>query len=172
MDGPFNFNTTLKHKVEAYADDVNLSLPRKESTIREVLAVLKKFEKLSGLRVNQDKTQVLRIGKDAESDPILCPDLGLKWVSKLKVLGICLTATPDDMESNFTEKIEDIDKLLNNWTYRNMTIYGRIMVVKTLALSKITHLIQVIPNPNPASILLLQRKINAFRGIGSLKLRA
>ena len=41
------FNTTLKHKVEAYADDVNLSLPRKESTIREVLAVLKKFEKVS-----------------------------------------------------------------------------------------------------------------------------
>ena len=25
-----------------------------------------------------------------------------------------------------------------------------------------THLIQVIPNPNPASILLLQRRINAF----------
>ena len=92
-----NFNTTLKHKVEAYADDVNLSLPRKESTIREVLAVLKKFEKVSGLRVNQDKTQVLRIGKDAESDPILCPDLGLKWVSKLKVLGIYLTATPEHM---------------------------------------------------------------------------
>ena len=43
-----------------------------------------------------------------------------------------------------------------------MTVYGRIMVVKTLALSKITHLIQVIPNPNPASILLLQRRINAF----------
>ena len=100
---------------------------------------------------------MLRIGKGAESDPILCPDLGLKWVSKLKVLGINLMATPEQMQSNLTDKIDEIDKLLNNWTFRNMTVYGRIMVVKTLALSKITHLIQVIPNPDPASILFLQK---------------
>ena len=43
-----------------------------------------------------------------------------------------------------------------------MTVYGRIMVVKTLALSKITHLIQVIPNPNPANIIQLQKLINNF----------
>ena len=156
------FNVKAKHKVEAYADDVNLTLPRKEESIREVITVLDNFEKISGLRVNKDKTQVLRIGKDAESDPILCPELGLKWVSKLKILGIYLSATPADMEANLTEKIDEIDKLLNSWSYRNMTIYGRIMVVKALALSKITHLIQVVPNPNPVSILLLQRKINSF----------
>ena len=43
-----------------------------------------------------------------------------------------------------------------------MTVYGRILVVKALALSKVTHLIQVIPNPNPAMILKLQRIINNF----------
>ena len=156
------FNQTLEHKVAAYADDVNLTMPRKESTIREVLSTLKQFEKLSGLKVNQDKTQVLRIGKDAESDPVLCPDLGLRWVTKLKVLGINLMASPGKMESNFDDKIEEIDKLLNSWTFRNMTVYGRIMVVKTLALSKITHLIQVIPNPNPANVIKLQKLINNF----------
>ena len=59
------FNVKAKHKVEAYADDVNLTLPRKEESIREVITVLDNFEKISGLRVNKDKTQVLRIGKDA-----------------------------------------------------------------------------------------------------------
>ena len=73
---------------------------------------------------------MLRIGKDALSDPILCPELGLKWVYKLKILGIYLTATPSDMESNLTETIEDIEKLLNRWTFRNLTVYGRILVVK------------------------------------------
>ena len=105
---------------------------------------------------------MLRIGKDATSDPILCPDLGLKWVNKLKILGINLMATPSEMQSNLTDAIEDIEKLLNRWTFRNLTVYGRILVVKALALSKVTHLVQVIPNPSPTSILNLQRIINKF----------
>ena len=35
-------------------------------------------------------------------------------------------------------------------------------MVKALALSKVTHLVQVIPNPSPTSILNLQRIINKF----------
>ena len=73
---------------------------------------------------------MLRIGKDASSHPILCTELGLEWVHKLKILGIYLTATLSDMESNLTETIEDIEKLLNRWTFRNLTVYGRILVVK------------------------------------------
>ena len=155
-------NRGQRRQAEAYADDVNLILPRKEESIREVFSLLDKFEQLSGLKVNTDKTQVLRIGKDATSDPILCPDLGLKWVNKLKILGINLMATPSEMQSNLTDAIEDIEKLLNRWTFRNLTVYGRILVVKALALSKVTHLVQVIPNPSPTSILNLQRIINKF----------
>ena len=121
-----------------------------------------RYEKISGLKINKDKTQVMRIGKSANSDPILCEDLGLKWVSKLKILGIFLTANPTEMKDNLTDKIEEIEKLLARWTFRNLTVYGRIIVVKALALSKITHLIQVIPNPDSPSILKLQRVINKF----------
>ena len=66
------------------------------------------------------------------------------------------------MMDNFRDKTEEIEKLLNRWTFRNLTVYGRILVVKALALSKITHLIQVIPNPDPTSIQYLQRVINNF----------
>ena len=71
-------------------------------------------------------------------------------------------ATPSEIQSNLTDTIEDIEKLLNRWTFRNLTVYGRILVVKALALSKVTHLVQVIPNPSPTSILNLQRIINKF----------
>ena len=43
-----------------------------------------------------------------------------------------------------------------------ITVYGRIRVVKAIALSKVTHLIQIIPNPPPTQILKLQRIINKF----------
>ena len=111
-----------KHKVEAFADDVNIIMPRDKESIREVIHILDKFEVVSGLKVNRDKTQVLRIGKGAISDPILCPELGLKWVTKLKVLGIYLTPKPSDMMANFKEKTEEIEKLLNRWTFRNLTV--------------------------------------------------
>ena len=87
----------ISNKVDAYADDVNLTLPRKESSIREVVRTLDRFEKISGLRVNKEKTQMLRIGKDAMSDPILCEDLGLQWVNRLSILGIKLSAKPDEI---------------------------------------------------------------------------
>ena len=88
----------IASKIEAFADDVNIIMPRSEESLIEVINTLERFEKISGLRVNKDKTQVLRIGKDATSDPVLCPDLGLKWVTKLKILGIYLSATPSEIE--------------------------------------------------------------------------
>ena len=53
------------------------------------------------------------------------------------------------MLENFNDKIAEIESILNNFTYRNITVYGRIRVVKAIALSKVTHLIQIIPNPLP-----------------------
>ena len=158
-------------KVGAYADDVTIIMPRSERSMKEVVSTLDKFELISGLKVNKDKTQVLRIGKGASSDKILCEELGLKWVTRLKVLGVNLSATPHEMLENFDEKIAEIESLLNNFTYRNITVYGRIRVVKAIALSKVTHLIQIIPNPPPAQILRLQRIINKFiwKGPGQKK---
>ena len=46
---------------------------------------------------------------------------------------------PDDMEANFDEKLEEIDSLLRRWSFRNMTVFGRVSLVKSLALSKLTH---------------------------------
>ena len=48
---------------------------------------------------------MLRIGKEASSAPELCKDLGLKWVTRMKILGINLSATPHEMLENFDEKL-------------------------------------------------------------------
>ena len=65
----------------------------------------------------------LKIGRNPENDPNLCPDLGLKYVKKLKVLGIYLSANPADMEGNFDDKIEEIESLLRRWSFRNMSVF-------------------------------------------------
>ena len=49
------------------------------------------------------------------------------------------------MDQNYTEKIEDIKKLLQGWLYRHLSPYGKIVILKTLALSKLSHIALVIP---------------------------
>ena len=165
---PYKFETMnaldkpISNKVGAYADDVNIMMPRSESSIKETISTLDRFEKIAGLRVNKDKTQMLRIGKEAASAPELCKDLGLKWVTRMKILGINLSATPHEMLENFDEKISEIESLLNNFSYRNITVYGRVQIVKALALSKVTHLVQIIPSPPMPLIHKLQRILNKF----------
>merc|ERR1711884_828390 len=86
------------------------------------------------------------LGKKAKTDTKICPDLNLNYVKRLKVLGVTFASDPKDMEENYENKVIEIKKLLNRWSFRNLTVYGRVQLVKSLALSKITHIVQVIPN--------------------------
>ena len=88
------------------------------------------------------------LGRRVKTDTKICPDLKLNYVNRLKVLGVTFASDPKDMEENFEKKVTEIKKLLNRWSFRNLTVYGRVELVKSLALSKITHIVQVIPNLN------------------------
>ena len=50
--------------------------------------------------------------------------------------------------NNFRKTILNIEKILEMWRRRNLTLEGKIIILKTLALSKITFLAQVLVIPN------------------------
>ena len=50
------------------------------------------------------------------------------------------------MDKNFEEKIKDVKKLFNSWKYRYLSPYGKIVVIKTLALSKLSNVAMVVPD--------------------------
>ena len=159
----------ITSKTEAFADDVTLTLPYKESSIREAVATIERFSKISGLKINTSKTQVMAIGRQVNKTARLAPDLGLNWVDEITILGIKLYPNPAKMVSNFDDKVDDIKQLLNRWTFRNLTVYARIQIVKSLGLSKLTHVVQVVPNPPASTIKDLQRKINQFVWEGGMQ---
>ena len=76
------FQERIETKLEAYADDVNITLQRSESSLRESIRVLEGFEKISGLKINRDKTQVLKIGKSPQSSQVPQPTCFWKWVGR------------------------------------------------------------------------------------------
>ena len=54
------------------------------------------FGNISGLQLNNRKTEALRTGANDESDLKLRPEKNLKWSGKkIKALGVWLSADPD-----------------------------------------------------------------------------
>ena len=72
--------------------------------------------------------------------------LGVKFTNNLREI----------TEMNYLPKIEDVKKLFLNWSNRILTPIGKITVIKSLALSKINHLIQSLPKPSEKIIKDIQ----------------
>ena len=65
----------------------------------------------------------------------------IRWADKpVKCLGIYFGKDKQVVEDlNWTPKISNIERLLNAWKRRNLTYYGKVCIIKTLALSHIIY---------------------------------
>ena len=51
------------------------------------------------------------------------------------------------MDQNHEKALEDIRKVTHNWMYKYMTVIGKVSVIKSLVLRRVTHIASVLPNP-------------------------
>ena len=130
-------------KLSQYADDTTLILDGSEKSLSEALRVLESFEKVSGLRLNSKKTEALWIGSCAGKSEKLYPEKDFNWQNtKVKALGVWLSTDPEiTTKLNFFEKIEKMRNCLGCWTFRRLSLIGKITVLKSLAASQVTHLL-------------------------------
>ena len=139
------------YKISQYADDTSLYLDGKESSLREVLSILDSFDFLSGLKMNAEKTKLILIGALEGSKSELCKEVNLEWgVTEFNSLGVNFSINVEDIWSlNTDKKMLEIQRLLTKWKKRDLTIIGRITVIKSLVLSKLVHLLIALPDPPP-----------------------
>ena len=136
----------LVHLLEIYADDCSIFLEAEDLNLRNTLKILDNFFKISGLKISVAKTKAIWFGKGHRNVHNLCPDIALDWVNKFRLLGVDFTNNLVGMEINFDSKLEEIKKNFNRWIHRTLTVYGKIVVIKSLALSKLSHLALVLPD--------------------------
>jgi hypothetical protein len=109
------------------------------------------FSICSGQKANFDKTQVVWIGARQGCGLELKTNTDIEWnhSGSFKLLGIKYSLAKDDRYmyiDNYYSKLEKIKKLLNDWSLRNISLLGKITVIKTLALP----------------ILVIQKLLNLF----------
>lgn len=128
-----------------YADDTTVFVQDLDSVAR-LLTLLQKFKKLSGLEINTTKTEGMWLGRWKNKTDM---PFGFRWPrDPIKALGIFFSYDENKTnELNFAEKIRNLEKTLNSWKRRKLTLYGKINIVKTLGLSKLIYNASVLVIP-------------------------
>ena len=117
-------------KLLQYADDTTAVLSNIESA-HKLFQLLDEFKKLSGLKINRSKTEGMWIGslKDSDMKP-----LGIKWPQDpIRALGVFFSYDKELLyRKNFSDKLNDIKKLINIWSSRGLSLYGKVTIIKVV----------------------------------------
>ena len=65
-------------------------------------------------------------------------------------------------ELNYSPKLSEINKIMNQWKHRKLTPIGRLRIIKSLIIPKLNHLILSIPNPDTNLIKKLENDLYHF----------
>ena len=113
------------------------------------MSILRWFKNVSGLGINVDKTKAVKLGATRDRSLYWEGRYGMEWTNKFTVLGIdyYVNDMGEITSTNIEKKIIDIKKLIRLWQARKLSPYGKVTVIKSLFLSKITHLLLSLPSP-------------------------
>ena len=120
-----------------YADDVTLLLMDDPTNIQNCMDIITRFGIISGLKLNHSKTEYCDLGTNRSS-------ANQKSVNLLgvKINNDSATAIKD----NLIPIYEKIDSVLKVWSQRNLSLFGRIYITRSLCISKLIHVLAVLPD--------------------------
>ena len=146
-------------KLSQYADDTT-SFCKDQESLGKLLELLDLFKDCSGLKLNQSKSEAMWLGKNANKTDTL---FGVQWPQRrISALGISFSYNLKLCEQeNFSHKICKIQKPFNIWSQRDLSLYGKITIAKTLELSKLIFVSACIHTP-PHYIDIINRLITDF----------
>ena len=108
------------------------------SSVEKGLQIVADFGAISGLKLNTKKTKATWLGKWANTKD---KPLHLKWVSSpTRTLGIYFSYDEKGNNvMNFDLKINKPQAKLAVWRSRDLTLFGKTMIIKTFGVSSIIY---------------------------------
>ena len=153
----------FEHKITQFADDTTLFLDGSRNSLLAALNTLEMFGSISGLKINTDKTKLVWIGKKRYSKDKIHVDKDLVWANHFSLLGINFSVDLDEMpDLNYGPVTESINRMFQLWKHRFLTPIGKICVIKTLALSKLNHILLSVPAPGKHQLRELETLFYKF----------
>uniref|UniRef100_A0A803TZ67 Reverse transcriptase domain-containing protein n=1 Tax=Anolis carolinensis TaxID=28377 RepID=A0A803TZ67_ANOCA len=134
------------YKLRAFADDLVCIIEDPLNNIKKWLREIEDFGKISGFRINKDKSMILTKNVSKERQSQIRDITGMKTPTKIKYLGIYLTTKNSQLlQNNYINKWKEIKNNLKNWSSLKLSLLGRIAVIKSNVLPKMIYLFQNLP---------------------------
>jgi len=132
-------------KLLQYADDTTAVLSDIHSA-RVLFNLLDQYKNFSGLVINSSKTEGMWIGSSRGNNS---KPLGIKWPDEpIKALGVYYSYDIKLLqEKNFIERLDSVKKLINVWSLRGLSIYGKVTIIKSLIIPKFVYIFSLLPAP-------------------------
>ena len=133
-------------KLMLYADDVTMFL-RDKIDLAHVMAVLKTFENISFLKINIRKTEVMWLGSSRNCRENL---FGFVAHNKIKILGMYFSNAmcASQIEDNWSTRIENCRRIIQSWERRNLSLLGKICILKTFLMSQWVYVMKALVIPD------------------------
>ena len=146
----------------SFADDCEFFFEPTPQALQKCLDILNKFGRLSGLKVNENKTKICVVGTQATPDfAQKVRSLNLEIVKKFTMLGINYDYRLESMCENWSIVINKMAKIRNFWALFHLTIPGKISVIKSFILPQLNYVGSVI-SPTITEIEQIENIIISF----------
>jgi len=157
-----------EHKISQFADDTTFFLKNSSKSVNELFRTLSRFTLVSGLKLNQDKTEVLPLG-NVNINTVPC---SVKQFVKdrLKLLGVTIMKEKKDViEVNYNPIIDKMNSLMLLWKRRKLSLLGKICILKSLIISKLVYSVICLPNPGGTKLEEIQNLMYNFIWDGKIE---
>ena len=148
-------------KLSAFADDATY-FTRDKSSSDKLLATIDSFSKVSGLQINRSKSECLLLQHKAQASNYMEKCCGIPVVDIVKVLGHFFGKNKLVCDyQNFYSKIPKVEKIMHIWKQRNLTLFGKNILITTLINSQILFNAQI-ETPPPDFLKIIERLKKTF----------
>jgi hypothetical protein len=124
-------------KIVQYADDTTIFV-KNTHELNVAIEILKQFGAVAGTELNMAKCEGLWLGSTKNRQQG-CSLHGMKWpIEPIRYLGIYIGHNKRQCHKlNFDMKLLQIDEIIKQADKRTLTLFGKVCIIKSLAISKI-----------------------------------
>ena len=136
-----NISSNCALNTLAYADDIAIITQNSDEVIQQVFNEYESLTHMSGLTLNAEKTEILNLctaNKLSSTANYNHNNFSITHSSSVTICGNLLSLNKaTSYEHNISNKISKLKEQLNRWKSRNLSINGKMIVLKAFAISQL-----------------------------------
>ena len=129
---------------------------------------LRHFAMISKLQYNLEKTAVIPIGGNYDTNDKLCPELALSWENNFTLLGFQIDSRLKLLNENYEKCFKKVHEIGRKWARYRLSLKGRITIAKTFFLPQFTYVASVL-DPSTSTYDTINRMLRSFVNTGSTR---